>query len=239
MEGTDISKQPTCVGDNDQTWMVEWSVPHFGRGTEVFESSVTVWAQRPDQSGICGDDAMRNAVKSQGTNGFFGSQGGKDSYQIASSGLLFSRSQMKTMCDTCGMSMAAGSCGQYARRFNHLTEAAKHEYCGAAGGGYTLAQAKAACAGERDWQSTCELEMCANGGAEKAMTLLHLEESIEEHLKDVKWPADARPDPVTIGEGGACGRGIACAGGLVCREPGWFQPHKCLKPKAKPPPFFR
>lgn len=218
------SKVATCVGDSDNTWMVEWSVPHFGAGTEVFESSVTVWAEEPEASGICGNKLMQDEI----SKGFFKTQAYKDSWQVSTESLLFSRSQMKILCDTCGMSMNGGSCGQYVQQFK-LEPDVKKDFCDKKNSGsYTFEQAKEACSHETEevWKSACELEMCASGGSGDAMALVHLEEKIEEHLGKDVWP-DPTPTIVPIPCGEPCGN----SGGRPC-ECGtcggcWFQARTC------------
>lgn len=225
------SKVATCVGDSGNTWMVEWSVPHFGATTEVFESSVTVWAEEPEASGICGNKLMQDEI----SKGFFKSQTSKDSWQIATSNLLFSRSQMKILCNTCGMSMNGGSCGQYVQQFN-LEPDVKKDFCDKKNtGSYTFEQATEACSHEPDevWKSACELEMCASGGSGDAMALVHLEEKIEEHLGKDVWPDVPNPATTTtttiamIPFGDRCGNG----GGAPCERGTcggyWFHPKTC------------
>lgn len=151
---------PTCAGDHDN--IVEMTVPYLqdtATANRVFHTAVTVRMASPANEGLC----SRTDIPNHG-----------EQYRVSAKRSLFSRKQMKMLCEMCRLDTDKGVCGGPSTA--HSAEQVCTEMKA------DINAAKETCRADFEegdgWFESCVMEVCANGEVAEHLTVeeLHREQ---------------------------------------------------------------
>jgi hypothetical protein len=239
---------PVCIGDNNGTFLVDYSVPVVhGRWPLVYETSVTVFAENPETDGsgtICGDRELQKAINKP-RKGYFDEKT-MEKYKVPGGEVLFSSKDMASLCDTCKMGpLTNGLCGS---GFDKVKYEKLHEdFCTHKASeddtqDFSIDKAKTACEALKDdgsWYEVCLVEQCASFGA--GMALIDAEEAFSEWMEDAGIEPPTGPPTTTTttqdcaDDWAQCGGtgwtgSKCCKSGSYCAGGAWY---KQCKPRRR------
>jgi hypothetical protein len=167
-----VDYQPTCLGNTDKSWLIDFSVQKGAEGGIVYEAAVTIFAKNPDESGVCGDPQMLESIQ----DGFM-RKDKRSVYELSAKDILFTPQQMHDLCTACGMVEHNGICGDDHQKYKDLSE----KVC--AHNKFSANTAKNACKDLKGaWKDVCEIEKCVTNGGEAA--LMHVEMELEKYFEE-------------------------------------------------------